>query len=98
MTVPKGMTPYEFQAELLTTNEVAAALKTTRKKVGYFRKYGLLPTRKIGRGHCVTRKELADFVELTRDADLSSEADIITFSNYLQKAGKLKKGLTAKSS
>lgn len=79
----------EDMYKLLSTNETAARLHTTRKKVGWFRKYGLLPTRKLGKAHVITVKELCEFLELTKDADLGTEGDIITFANSMMKIGRL---------
>ena len=86
------MTEVEFNKpddldQLLDTEELKILLKVPREKIGWFRQYGLLPQRKIGRSYVITKTEYRQFLDLTVGANLGTKADIITFS----KLHKLKK-------
>jgi hypothetical protein len=86
------MTEVEFNKpddldQLLDTEELKILLKVPREKIGWFRQYGLLPQRKIGRSYVITKTEYRKFLDLTVGANLGTKADIITFS----KLHKLKK-------
>lgn len=79
------MTEMEFNKpedldQLLDTEDLKRLLKVPREKLGWFRQYGLLPQRKIGRSYVITKTEYRQFLDLTVDADLGTKADIITFS------------------
>lgn len=66
--------------QLLDTEELKILLKVPREKLGWFRQYGLLPQRKIGRSYVITKTELHQFLDLTANAKLGTKSDIITFS------------------
>ncbi len=61
---------------MLTTKEIAERLNTTREKVGWLRKYNLLPMTKIGKSYATTETALTEFETWALGKDLSNEAKI----------------------
>jgi hypothetical protein len=80
MTEMQLNTPEDLD-QLLDTDDLKRILKVPREKIGWFRQYGLLPKRKIGRSYVITKTELHQFLDLTVNADLGTKSDIITFSH-----------------
>lgn len=66
--------------ECYGTEEVAELLKTTREKVGWYRRYGLLPGTKTGKGYTFRASAINRFLTMTEGADISNKQKIKLFA------------------
>lgn len=60
----------------LSTSELAKALHTDRRKVGWLRKYGLIVGMRASKGYVFRDDEIDRFWETYRGFDLSNEQKI----------------------
>lgn len=70
-----------------TTSEVSKKLKMDPHKIGWLRKYGILPSIKAGKGYIFTEEAIDTFLREYQGADLGSEnACIIAATRHKKSA------------
>jgi hypothetical protein len=62
--------------EFLTTEGLAKSLHCDKRKVGWFRKYGLIEGIKTGKGYVFMEDEIQKFWNTYKGLDLSNEQKI----------------------
>mgnify|MGYP003081988366 FL=1 len=71
------LTPQDIQnIQLIDTDEIAKRLHCGPKRVGWYRRAGLLKYRKFGKLCLTTEAEYAEFIQMTAGMDLSSKMKI----------------------
>lgn len=62
--------------EFITTEDLAKSLHCDKRKVGWFRKYGLIEGIKTGKGYVFMEDEIQKFWNTYKGLDLSNEQKI----------------------